>query len=132
MASIGRQRLEKRIQTLVSQVLLSNLNDPRLGFVTVTRAELARDFRDAKIFVSIMGTEAQKRTSMRALEDAVPFVQKRIGPQLHLRHLPRLTFVIDGSVDKSLRMAEIFREIQRERESDGGEESGEPEDEPLR
>ncbi len=115
MASIPKQRLEKRIQTLTSQVLLRDMKDPRLGFLTVTRAELSKDLREAKVFVSVLGTPAQQRTALRALDDARPYVQQTIGKSLAVRMIPRLTFVFDESIDKDLRLAEIFRGIEKER-----------------
>ncbi|MBI4614161.1 MAG: 30S ribosome-binding factor RbfA [Planctomycetes bacterium] len=135
MPSIKRARVEKRIQTLVSQILLRELRDPRLGFLTVTRVELARDYREAKVFVSVMGDDAQKRTSLRALEDSRGYVQQRIAPRLAIRSLPALRFELDRAVDKSLRMAEILHQIDRERKereeakSDGKQGAGDGQEE---
>jgi ribosome-binding factor A len=112
---------------LLGQLLLSELSDPRMGFVTVNRVELARDSAEATVYVSILGTDSQRRTCLRALADSRGYLQRRLGAALQARRTPILRFEFDESVDRSLRLAEIFKELDRERVDLGPEEPDLPE-----
>ena len=101
--------------SLLGQLLLSEINDPRMGFVTVNRVELAGDSAEATVYVSILGTDSQRRTCLRALADSRGYLQQRLGAALQARRTPILRFEFDESVDRSLRLAEIFKELDRER-----------------
>ena len=131
MGRIPHQRKARRIQTILGQLLLSELNDPRLGFVTVNRVELAVDSVEATVYVSILGTDSQRRTCLRALVDSRGYLQKRLGAALQARRTPILRFEFDESVDRSLRLEEIFKGLERERNdrTPEGEESDEDETE---
>jgi len=115
MSSRRRLRVERELQHRVSQVIIHELADPRRGFVTVTRAEVSPDLREAKVFVSIIGTETEIQTTFSGLEHAVGFVQRRVGEDLEMRHTPRIQFVLDDSVKKSVRISALLRQISEEK-----------------
>jgi ribosome-binding factor A len=108
-------RTEALIKERVAIVVLEHLNDPRLGFVTITGVELSGDKRHAKVLYTVLGTPAQQRTTGRALQDAAPHIQERLAPGLHLRAMPALRFVYDGSIEKESRVLELIDEIAQER-----------------
>jgi ribosome-binding factor A len=113
-------RTEALLKERIAIVVLEHLNDPRLGFVTITGVELSGDKRHAKVLYTVLGTPAQRRTSERALKDAAPHIQERLAPGLQLRTMPALRFVYDEAIRKESRMLDLLDEIKRER----GEEPG--------
>lgn len=91
--------------------ILSDLKDPRIGMVTVTFVEVAADLRQAKVHVSIMGTDTQQRLGLQGLKSAAGFLQSKVADRIDTRYTPRLEFVLDMGVKKSLEIARILREV---------------------
>jgi len=120
VASRRHQRVAEILKQEVSRIVLEELSDPRLGFMTVTRVEPSPDLRSARVFVSILGDQTQQELTMRALKRAAGFVQHGIGDRLDLKYTPVLHFVTDDSVKKSVRLAKVIREALEE---SGGQET---------
>ena len=108
MKSHRTARVSEVIREVAAETILFHIRDPKVKNVTVTRAETAADLQHAKVYVSIMGSEAEQRRSLRALQNAAGFVQSRLGDRMSTRFLPLLTFVIDEGVKKSLEVARIL------------------------
>jgi len=108
------ERLAKRIKERTGNVLLSEMNDPRLGFVTVTRVQLARDLRHCLIFYSVLGPETERAKAASALEHARGFVQRKIAEILRTRTTPTIAFKYDESVEGSIRVSKLIDEISKE------------------
>jgi ribosome-binding factor A len=117
VGSIKIERLREKIKVECARVIMTRLNDPRAGFITVQNVELSKDLRHAKVFVSVLGTDAEKRTVMRMLKQATGFIQREVAGTLRTRVTPALTIVLDSSIDKSFRVAEILDQIKKERGS---------------
>ena len=105
------EKLTKRIQQLLSEIILYELNDPRIKLVSITKVKLSRDFRYCTVSVSMLGSPSQQRTSMRGLEHSKGFIQKKLGARLSLRHVPILTFEQDYSIEKSFEIQEKLRTL---------------------
>jgi ribosome-binding factor A len=118
--SIRVERVRAKIKAEAARIIQSELKDPRLGFVTVVGCDLSHDFKYAKIHVSILADkEGDIRRVMRMLEDAKGFIQRTIGSRLRTRVTPELTFALDRSAAKSVKMSSLLDELRRERESRG-------------
>jgi ribosome-binding factor A len=105
-----REKVAGLIKQEVSRIILQELNDPRAGFCTVTRVSLSGDMKTALIHVSVLGEEAEQRTTMRGLEHARGFIQRRLFEELELRHPPVIRFQLDHSIERSIRITQILRE----------------------
>jgi len=97
--------------------ILTELRDPRVQNVTVVGVEVTPDMREAKVLVSVMGNEAQQRTVLKGLQNSVGFLQSKISDRIETRYIPRLTFVMDEGVKKSVAVQQILEQISKERES---------------
>lgn len=128
------ERLKEVIRETAAEVILNELNDPRIGFVTVTQVDLSPDLSHAVISVSIFGSEAQKRTTMRGLQTARGRVQSRIASRMQTRVTPHIAFELDESIEQAFRIQEKIREA-RASDPDGGKsplpEDGAPSESPL-
>lgn len=101
-------RIDHEIQRAVAKVIGEDLKDPRLGFVTVTRAEITSDMMNAKVFVSIIGDRHVARLSMDALQKAAGFVRGEVGALVKLRHTPQITFVEDRTTEQAIALSKTL------------------------
>jgi ribosome-binding factor A len=104
-------RVNQLIREEISMLLQRELKDPRLGFVTVTHVETSPDLRTAKVFVSVLGDEAQWTASLTALASARGFVRNWLRQHLDLRQTPELDFRADHSMEHAARIQELLRQL---------------------
>jgi ribosome-binding factor A len=109
------EQVGQEIQRLLSEVLEFELKDPRVGFATITSVNVTPDLQRANVNVSVLGDDAERRDSLRALERAKGFLRKRIGEELSLRQVPELRLHLDTSLDHALRIGELLNEVDEER-----------------
>ena len=103
--------LQRELGTLISE----ELSDPRIAFTTVTSVEVSDDLRSARVHVSVLGDDEAVKKTMTGLEDAKKFLRHQIGSRTDLRFVPEITFVVDRSAERAVRIAGLLREA-RERE----------------
>ncbi len=115
MPSHRVERVAEAIREVVSSAVLFGLADPRIKGVTVLRAEVSSDLRNATVYVTIMGTPSEQKKAMAALRHAKGFVQSKVAARLQIRHTPIIAFKLDEGVKKSV---EISRLIDEALESD--------------
>ncbi len=111
MTSRRAQKVAEAIREVVSMAILTELNDPRIRDVTVTYVEVAGDLRQAKVHVSIMGDERRQQLSLRGLQNAAGFLQAKCAKRIDMRYTPRLEFLLDQGVKKSIAVAQILAEV---------------------
>jgi ribosome-binding factor A len=102
------RRVDEAMREVLSGAITSELKDPRVGFVTVTAVETAADLRRARVFVSVLGSESERRRTLDALQHAHGFLQRRVAGELRLKHTPTLEFSYDASAERSVRIAELL------------------------
>ena len=119
VATRKQQEIAEMLRRQISNIALYELRDPRVGFVTVTRIELAGDFRSAKVYVTVRGSRADVSKSLGALRHARGRIQGLIGERLELRYTPLLEFVEDIELDKALRVDRLIDEVMRQDEESG-------------
>ncbi|MFM8572404.1 MAG: 30S ribosome-binding factor RbfA, partial [Pirellula sp.] len=108
MSSRRLLKAAEAIREVVSMAIITELRDPRVQNVTVVGVEVTPDMREAKILVSVMGSEAQQRTVLKGLQNSVGFLQSRIADRIETRYIPRLSFSIDDGVKKSVAVQQIL------------------------
>jgi len=113
------EKLVSAVRQKVANVVLYRLKDPRIGFVTITKIDLARDLKTCTVFYSVLGSEADKAKTSKAFEDARGFIQAEVGKSMRTRTIPHFDFRYDDSMEKSERIFRILKDI---REDDEGEE----------
>jgi ribosome-binding factor A len=111
MSSRRALKTAEAIRGVVSMAILSEISDPRVHDVTVTYVEVASDLRHAKVHVSVMGTQTQQELCLRGLQNAAGFFQSRIADHVELRWTPKLTFVLDQGVKRSIEVAKILKRV---------------------
>jgi ribosome-binding factor A len=102
------RRVDEAMREVLSAAITSELKDPRVGFVTVTSVDTAPDLRNARVYVSVLGTGAVRRRSLDGLRSAHGYLQRRVGDELHLKHTPTLDFVYDDTAERAQRIDELL------------------------
>lgn len=113
-----RERVAEALREEIS-TLLPQLKDPRIGFASVTRVELSSDLRHARVYVSVLGDEAQKRATMEGLKGATGFVRSEIGHRVRLFRTPEIDFRLDESLEKGARVLKLLEEVSKGEEGRG-------------
>ena len=96
---------------------IDEIEDPRVGLTTVTAVKVSPDMRHARVFVSVLGDEAQRKKTMQGLNSAAHFARRTLSQRLkHLRRIPELTFAYDESIETGNRIEQLLEEIKPEDE----------------
>ena len=105
-------RISKKIQSSLSELLRKKINDPRLEMVTITGVELTRDLRDAYIYFAISSGEKAQKEAERGFHKATGFIRSSLAKKLGLRYMPKLRFVYDKSFDYGSHMNSLLKSLQ--------------------
>jgi ribosome-binding factor A len=111
VAGHRHERVAGEIRQEISAMLAGELKDPRLAevFATVTEVRMSPDLKQAKIYVSVMGGEAEKKSTIKALTTAAGFIRHELSERLQIRRAPELIFVLDRSEEYGRRIDELLR-----------------------
>ncbi len=109
-------RVGDQMKQEIADILMRKINDPRIGFVTVTDVELSDDLRNAKVFVSIYGGD--KEATLKGLKSASPFIRSELGRRMMMRCVPEILFRFDGTVEQGAHIMELLHEIEQKQETD--------------
>jgi ribosome-binding factor A len=99
------------VREVVSMAILTQVRDPRVKDVTVTRVEMAPDMRSATVHVSVMGSPADEQLALRGLARSAGFLQAQIAEKIETRYTPRLRFEIDHGVKHSIEIARVLGQV---------------------
>jgi ribosome-binding factor A len=110
MTSDRMRRVNEAVREVLSAAITSELKDPRVGFVTVTAVETSPDLRHARVFVSVLGNPGQRRRTLKALDSAHGFLQRRVGAELRMKNTPQLQFVYDDTPERGMRISELLED----------------------
>ncbi|GMT43036.1 MAG: ribosome-binding factor A [bacterium] len=117
-------RVKELMQEEVAGIIREEVKDPRIGFITITKVELSNNLRNAKIFVSPMGSELEQKRTFKGICSAAPFIRSRLGKRMRIKFLPDLQFSWDRSMEHSDRLNQMLHMIEDQEEADvGGSES---------
>ncbi len=110
------RRVDEAVREVLSDAIATDLQDPRIGFVTVTGVKTSSDLRHARVYVSVLGDERVRAETLEGLRSAHGFLQGRVATQLTLKHTPTITFEYDESVDRGMRITQLLDEELDERD----------------
>lgn len=121
-------QLNKQIKLEISDILLKEIADPRIGFTTITDVELTGDLKIAKIFYSVIGDEKTKKRCQIGLNKAKGYIKRELGKRLHIKFIPDIIFCFDKSMEHADNIFKILKEIEddeRDSEKDSKSSRGE-------
>lgn len=114
-----QEKIQELLREEISDILHREFKDPRLGFVTVTGAEVTADLRHAKVFVSILGSDEERAKNMAVLKKAEHYVRQVFGRRARMKVIPEIEFKLDTSADQGVRIFELLEQIKHEEEDRG-------------
>lgn len=108
MPSARMRRVNESIKEVLGAAITTELKDPRVGFVTVTAVDTSPDLRAARVYVSVLGDEDQRASSLEGLTAAHGFLQSKIASEMSMKHTPTLSFAYDGTVKPGDRLSRLL------------------------
>ena len=107
-------RLGEQIRQDLGDLLAREVQDPGIGFITITRVRVTEDLLQARVFYTALGDQDDAKKTARALDRALPFLRRALGERLRLRRVPELSFAVDEAVGHQARVEELLEQIKRD------------------
>jgi ribosome-binding factor A len=108
MATARMRRVNEAIREVLAAAIATEMKDPRIGFVTVTEVDTSPDLRAARVYVSVLGSEAEREETLAGLKSSHGFLQGKIASEMRIKRTPTLTFHYDESVDRGARISRLL------------------------
>ena len=110
-------RIEEQLRMELSEIVERELHDPRIGLLTVTSVKISPDMSHARVFISVLGGAEERKHTLQGLKSGAGFVKRSLSKRLHhLRRIPDIAFEYDETIEKDLRIEELFNQIKSESE----------------
>ena len=110
-------RIEEQVRIELSEIIEREIQDPRIGLVTITHVKVSPDLQHARIFVSVLGDAEQRKRTVQGLRSAASYARRSLSKRLHhLRRIPELIFEYDEGLEKGIRIDELLEQIKHEEE----------------
>jgi ribosome-binding factor A len=110
MSSARMRRVDEAMRKVLGEAVAQELKDPRIGFVTVTDVRTSPDLRHARVYVSVLGTDAEQSATLDGLRSAHGFLQGRVASELRLKRTPELAFELDHTAERAARLERLIEE----------------------
>lgn len=108
------ERIDELLREEIGLILAREAKDPRIGFATITEVETEPDLRHARVWVSVIGSEAEKDATLAALRHAMHFVRRELGSRLRLKRIPELHVRLDDSLERGTRILHLLHDLETE------------------
>lgn len=118
MGSRRAKRVGGLMRKEISDLIQRGINDPGIGFVTITDVEVTDDLSYARVFVSVYGENIEKSKTLRSLRRASGFIRSQLSGRIRLRHFPELDFLWDNSFEQGEKINRLLEKIENERKRD--------------
>ena len=112
------ERIDELLRQEIGEIFRRDVDDPRIGFVTITDVETAPDLRHARVQVSVIGQPAERQATLAAMGRAMPFVRHELGKRLRLKRIPAFHLELDDSVERGTRVLRLLNELDEGRVPD--------------
>ena len=105
-------RIDQLLRQEIGEILARDIQDPRIGFVTITDVETAPDLSTARVWVSVIGQPEEREQTLKALQRAMPFVRHELGSRVRLRRIPELHLRADDTAQRGTRVLQLLAELE--------------------
>lgn len=117
--SIKNTRINGEVQRELSKIISQEIKDPRIDPMTsVVAVEVAPDLKHAKVYISVLGDEEKKKSTLEGLRSAAPFMRSYLAKTINLRNTPELTFIMDQSIEYGVNMTKLIDDVNKEIEKE--------------
>ena len=115
MSSQRPGRVQEAIRQEISKIVHGEMKDPRIGFITITKVDLTKDLRYARVYFSILGEDKDKKLALKGLNNAKGYIKGLVADRIKLRYMPEIAFAIDESLAHAKHIYDILDQIKREK-----------------
>ena len=115
MSSQRPGRVQEAIRQEISNIVHKEMRDPRIGFITITKVDLTKDLRYARIYFSILGENKEKKLALSGLNNAKGYIKGLLADRIKLRFMPEIAFAIDESMEYAKHIYDILDQIKKEK-----------------
>jgi ribosome-binding factor A len=113
MSRLRPERVQEALRQEISKVALEEIKDPRIGFLTITKVELTKDLRYAKVYFSVLGGAKEKALALKGLNSAKGYIKGMVADRIKLRLVPDISFRIDESIEHTKEIYDLFESIKK-------------------
>ena len=117
------ERVQEALRQEISRIVQGEMKDPRIGFITITKVDLTKDLRYARVYFSILGEDKDKKLALRGLNSAKGYMKGLLADRIKLRFMPEIAFAIDESLEHTKHIYDILDKIKKERIDGKGDRS---------
>ena len=110
--SLRQERVQEQLVHELSDIIRTDLRDPRIGFITLTGAEISRDLRHSKVYFSVLGDDQAKKDTLTALKSATGLLRSTFAKRVKMRVAPEITFEYDDGISRGQRIFQLLDEVQ--------------------
>jgi ribosome-binding factor A len=118
MSSRRAKRVAELMREEISDLILQDLRNPKIGLVTITEVSLTDDLSYARVFISVYGEDEKNSQSLKGLRKASGFIRRELSKRIRLRHFPELRFLWDSSIEQGVKITKLLEKIEHERKSE--------------
>lgn len=117
MSSNRIMRISEEVKKEVSEIIQNGLKDPRIsGMISVTKVSVTNDLRYAKVYVSVLGNDEDRKHVIEGLKNAAGYIRKEVGQRINMRYTPEMLFEIDDSIEYGIKISNILKNIAPQKE----------------
>ena len=109
------ERVQEALRQEISRIIHNELRDPRIGFLTITKVELTKDLRYAKVYFSVLGEKKDKNLALKGLNSAKGYIKNMIADRINLRFVPEVAFKVDESLEHTKDIYNLLDQIKKEK-----------------
>ncbi|ERN53272.1 30S ribosome-binding factor RbfA [Alkalihalophilus marmarensis] len=113
MSNVRAHRVGEQMKKELSDIIMRELKDPRISFVTITGVDVTGDLQQAKVFITVLGDDEQKESTLKGLSKAKGFIRSEIGKRIRLRKTPEITFEFDESIEYGNRIETLINDLNK-------------------
>ncbi|MCS1407123.1 MAG: Ribosome-binding factor A [Verrucomicrobia subdivision 3 bacterium] len=121
MAPLRHERVRELLKREIGEIIRQNYSIDQYGLISAVDIQMGNDLKSARVFIGIIGEKSQKRAAIRRLQKDQAAIQQEVASRVILKHLPRLRFVLDASLERGNRVLEIIEKLERSEPSDSSE-----------
>ena len=121
MSSQRNERVQEALRQEISRILQNEIKDPRIGFLTVTKVDLTKDLRYARVYFSVLGEDKDKALAIKGLNSAKGYLKGLLSEKIKLRFMPELEFKIDESLEHTKHVYDILDQLKKEKHDAKGD-----------
>ena len=123
MSSQRSGRVQEALRQEISKIVQGEMKDPRVGFITITKVDLTKDLRYARVYFSILGEDKDKKLALKGLNNAKGYIKGLVADRIDLRFMPEIAFAIDESLEHTKHIYDILDQIKKEKRDAEGHRS---------